>query len=117
MKRTAVVLAAALAVVLSGCSSSPAPSPTVTVYETVAPVADPTPAETTAAAAPETVVLTEEQRATMDRTFGRELGENSLLGTYCPMDTSGRAYYAELIASQLDGFSEAMVMQYLAEVC
>ncbi|MCM3779856.1 hypothetical protein [Microbacterium hydrocarbonoxydans] len=120
MKRTAAIVAASL-LFLTGCSNSTAaPAPTVTVYETVPAAAEPTPVapvETTAPAAPEPVVLTEEQRATMNTTFGAELGTDGPLGIYCPMDQSGRAYYADLVARQLDGFTEAMVLQYLAETC
>lgn len=61
--------------------------------------------------------LSEGQRATLDTTFGRSYGEAGPLGTYCPMDTAGRTYYADLVARQLDGYTSEIVLMYLAEAC
>ncbi|WP_353828209.1 hypothetical protein [Agromyces sp. SYSU T0242] len=63
------------------------------------------------------VTLTDGQRATLDATFGRSLGSDGPLGTYCPMDEAGRSYYADLVARQFDGYTPQIVLAYLEEAC
>jgi len=119
LRAAALVLAALL---LSACSGSPnsavtvtttvtAPAPTVTV---TLPASD---SSETSSPLPDEEPLTDGQRSTLDANFGRDWGRDGPLGTYCPMDGAGRSDIAERVARQFEGYTTALVLAYLEEVC
>lgn len=119
MKKLAAAAGVAGVLALAACSSGPIAAPTVTVTVPGTTVTVPVPGPTVTVEARSPVSggnLTDAQRNTLDAMSGRGT-EASLMDAYCPMDDGGRAYYADLIARQIDGMSPENVLQYFNEVC